>query len=381
MFKSLNIGHLFLRRMPILILVITLFASCGSKKQQRVVYEKFPVTTPALKDTFYVNEYVADIHSVRNIEVRARIGGFIETIHIDEGQFVKEGQLLFSISSQEYKQELTKARASLASAVAEAKSTEVELNSVKMLASKNVVSKSELDIAQARWEAQLAKIEEAKADEASAELKLSFAKVRAPFSGVVNRISNKIGSLIEEGTLLTTLSDNHEVFAYFNVSEKEYLNLVGERNIDQRKNIVLTLANNKQHPYKGVIETVESEMDKSTGNIAFRARFPNPDLILKNGATGKIAITNPLDSVLLIPQKSTFEIQDNIYVYVVDNKNKVQIREIKPRLRIPHFYVIESGVTDKDRIVYEGIQRVKEGDQIDPQPIQMQNIMVQLDGL
>lgn len=331
-----------------------------------------------ITDTTYTSEYVADIHSLQNVELRARVKGYIEKIHVDEGQSVKAGQLLFHISSQEYKQEVMKAKAMLTSAIADAKVAEVDLNNVKILVNKNVVSKSELEMAQAKLDAFLAKIEEAKAHEANALLQLSFTEVRAPFSGVINRIINKAGSLIDEGTLLTTLSDNHEVFAYFNVSETDYLDLVEQGKEDKRYGVELIMANHRPHPYKGVIETVEGEVDKSTGNIAFRARFKNPELVLKNGSTGKIKLNHEIKNALLIPQKSTFEIQDNLYVYTIDDNHTVQLRSIQPSLRIPHLYVIEAGLSTKDKILYEGIQRVKEGEQIKPNMLPMKNILAEL---
>jgi membrane fusion protein (multidrug efflux system) len=189
---------------------------------------------------------------------------------------------------------------------------------------------------------------------------------------------NKGGSLIDEGTLLTTLSDNNEVFAYFNVSETDYFDLVAEGNVNKNHRVELIKANGVAHPFQGIIETVEGEVDKSTGNIAFRARFKNPDLVLKHGSSGKIKLNHDIKNALIIPQKSTFEIQDNLYVYVVDNNNVVQLRSIKPALRIPHLYVIESGITPGDKILYEGIQRVKEGDQVTPEVIAMRQIIAQL---
>lgn len=362
----------------ILSLLAGIFVIACSSDKKNSIQEKFPVTSPIVTDTVYTTDYVADIHSLQNVELRARVKGYIEKIHVDEGQSVRAGQLLFSISSQGYKQELLKAKAMFTSAIAEAKAAEVDLNNVKTLVEKNVISKSELEIARAKLDALLAKIEEAKAHEAGSNLQLSFTEVRAPFSGVINRIRNKAGSLIDEGTLLTTLSDNSQVFAYFNVSEKDYLDIVEQGNEKKRNEVELILANHQLHPYKGIIETVEGEVDKSTGNIAFRARFPNPDLVLKHGSTGKVMLNHEIKDALLVPQKSTFEIQDNIYVYVLDETNVVQLRSIKLKLRIPHLYIIESGITTRDRIIYEGIQRVKEGDQIVPELVQMENILAQL---
>jgi membrane fusion protein (multidrug efflux system) len=355
-----------------------LLSACSSNKKDSATLENFSVTNPIVIDTIYTSEYVADIHSLQNVELRARVKGYIEKIYIDEGRPVKAGQLLFSISSQEYRQELLKAKAMLTSAIADSKVAEVDLNNVKTLVEKNIVSKSELEMAKAKFDAFQAKIEEAKANESSSELQLSFTEVRAPFSGVINRILYKTGSLIDEGTLLTSLSDNSEVFAYFNVSETDYLDIVEQGNESKKYDVELILANHQPHKYKGVIETVEGEVDKSTGNIAFRARFKNPELVLKHGSTGKIKLNHEIKNAILIPQKSTFEIQENLYVYVVNDKNAVELRNIKSTLRIPHLYVIASGLTQNDRILYEGIQRVKEGDKVEPRPITMKVILQQL---
>lgn len=355
-----------------------IISACSSGKDDGAVQEKFYVTHPIVTDTIYTSEYVADIHSLQNVELRARVKGYIEKIHVDEGKTVKAGQLLFSISSQEYKQELMKAKAMLTSAIADAKVAEVDRNNVKTLVEKNVVSKSELEMAQAKLDAFQAKIEEAKAHEANSSLQLSFTEVRAPFSGVINRIMNKVGSLIDEGTLLTTLSDNSEVFAYFNVSETDYLDIVADGNVNKNHSVELVKANNVPHPFKGTIETVEGEVDKSTGNIAFRARFKNPDLVLKHGSSGKIRLNHDIKNALIIPQKATFEIQENLYVYVITDSNVVQLRGITPGLRIPHLYIIESGLSANERILYEGIQRVTEGDQVTTEVVTMKSIIAQL---
>ncbi|MEZ4905972.1 MAG: efflux RND transporter periplasmic adaptor subunit [Spirosomataceae bacterium] len=298
---------------------------------------------------------------------------------MDEGKFVKKGQVLFRISSQEYRGELLKATAALKSAIAEAKTAELELQNVKKLVDKNVVSKTELEIATAKMDAMKARVEQAQSVEQAASLNLSYAEIKAPFDGVINRIPNRIGSLIDEGTLLTTISDNHEVFAYFNVSEKEYLDFATNRLEDEAKNeVALILANNREHSQKGHVETIEGEFDNATGSIAFRARFANPDRILKHGASGKIRILKTVNNALVIPQKSTVEIQDRIYVYVLDKQNKVQMRPFVPKLRMPHLYLVESGLSQNDRIIYEGIQDIKVGMTVQPKMISLKPIIAQL---
>ncbi len=377
--KSILYNLQNIRTVLFISLPVSLFiTSCAPNKEDNSTKEEFQVTNPIIADTIYTSEYVADIHSLQNVELRARVKGYIEKIYVDEGQPAKAGQLLFSISSQEYRQELMKAKAMLTSAIADAKVGEVDLDNAKILVEKNIVSKSEFDMKKAKLEAFQAKIEEAKAQESNANLQLSLTEVRAPFGGVINRILNKAGSLIDEGTLLTTLSDNTEVFAYFNVSETDYLDIVEEGNEKKNYKVELIKANQHPHPYKGIIETVEGEVDKSTGNIAFRARFQNPALTLKHGSTGKIKLNHEVKEALLIPQKSTFEIQENLYVYVIDDKNVVRLRSIKPAMRIRNLYIVESGLTPMDKILYEGIQRVKEGDQIQLELVTMKHIIAQL---
>ncbi len=347
-----------------------LLSACTSDKNSNTEIQEYPVTNPLVVDTVLTKEYVADIHSLQNVEIRARVKGYIEIIHIDEGKPVKAGQIIFSISSSEYQQELTKAKATLKSVIAEAKQAELDVKNVQLMLDKNVVSKTELEMTQSKLEAANAKVEEAKSNEAQAVLNLSYTQIKAPFDGIINRIPNKVGSLIEEGTLLTTISNNKEVYAYFNVSEREYLDLLSKKDYNKNGNEVnLVLANNQLYPLKGKIETVEGEFDKTTGNIAFRARFANPDEILKHGASGKILLKTELKQALIVPQKSTFEIQENTYVYAVDNNNVVQIKSIVPKFRIQNLYVIESGITVNDKVLFEGIQLVKEGDKINSRAV------------
>jgi len=209
-----------------------------------------------------------------------------------------------------------------------------------------------------------AKLDQAKAEVALAKLHLSFTEIKAPFDGTIDRIPLKLGSLVDEGELLTNLSDNSQMFAYFNVSEPEYLDY--QTNIKGRgdNKVSLLLANSQPLKYKGEVETVESEFDNETGNIAFRARFPNPDKLLKNGETGKVQMTVPLKGALIIPQKATYEIQDKVYVFVVDKNGVVRSRNISISSRMPDLYVVGNTLSENDKILLEGVQKVKDDDKI-----------------
>jgi len=324
--------------------------SCTSNHAAPAEAGKYAVTSPLKTDTSFTKEYVSQVRSVRNIELRSQEKGYLQDIYVDEGQFVKAGQLLFRIMPKLYEAELLKAQA-------EVKAAEIELQNTKTLAEKNVVSKNEQAIAEA-------KLDQAKAEMALAKLHLQFTEIRAPFDGTIDRIPKKAGSLIDEGELLTSLSDNSQVFAYFNVSEPEYLDYQGNVKSRAGSKVSLLLANNSVLGYKGEVEVIESEFDNETGNIAFRARFPNPDKLLKNGETGKVLMTVPVKNALIIPQKSTYEIQDKKYVFVVDQHNVARSREITVAGEMPDVYVVESGLAETDKILLEGVQRVKDDDKI-----------------
>ncbi|SHG04688.1 membrane fusion protein, multidrug efflux system [Flavobacterium micromati] len=325
-------------------------SSCTTKKEEKEEGDKFIVTNPIKIDTSFTKKYVSQIRSIQNIEIRAQEKGYLQNIYVDEGQFVKKGQLLFRIMPGMYQAELLKAKA-------EAKGAEIELQNAKMLADKNIVSKNEQALAQA-------KLEQAKAEVALAQLHLSFTEIRAPFDGTIDRIPKKLGSLIEEGELLTSLSDNSQMFAYFNVSEPEYLDY--QMNVKDRANtnVSLLLANNELYQSKGNVEVIESEFNNETGNIAFRARFPNPNKLLRHGETGSVQMIVPFKNAIVIPQKATYEIQDKKYVFVLNKNNILESKEITVTGEIPDLYVITSGITANDKIVLEGVQKVKDGEKI-----------------
>lgn len=328
---------------------ILLYYSCTQKKEEKEEETNYTATSPLTLDTSFTKEYVSQIRSVRNIELRAQEKGFLQNIYVDEGQTVKAGQLLFKIMPKMYEAEVMKAEA-------EVKASEIELQNTQLLADKNVVAKNELAMAKA-------KLEQAKASRTLAKLHLSFTEIRAPFDGTIDRLPKKLGSLIDEGELLTTLSDNSQMFAYFNVSEPEYLNFQQAKS-SHNKSVSLVLANGEKLNGKGAVETIEGEFDSETGNIAFRAKFPNPNQLLRNGETGKVQMVIPLKNALIIPQKATYELQDKIYVFVIDKNGVAKSREIKIGGELPDIYVVSTGLNQGDKIVFDGVQKVKDDEKI-----------------
>ena len=348
--------------------------------------ERGPAATPdvrpvvALKtaeqDLFH--DYVADVQAVRNVEVRAQVAGFLERIYVDEGRPVKKGQPLFQLNASAYRNQLSQAQATLASAQAQAEAADVERERVQLLADKNIVAKTDLTLAANKVKDARARVAQAQAGVAAARLSLGYTLVRAPFDGVIDRIPLKMGSVVEEGTLLTTVSDLHEVYAYFNVGEGEYLQyLKAKQQYPDRHSdsVRLTLADNSLYPQAGHIETTESEFNPNTGSLAFRARFANPQGLLKHGASGRIRLTTTLPAALLLPQKAVFEIQDKNYVYVVDQANAVHMRNFVPQTRTGDFYVVKDGLKPGERIVYEGANSLKNGQQINPRPVSLDSLL------
>jgi RND family efflux transporter MFP subunit len=335
----------------------------------------FQVINPLQIDTSYISEYVAEIQSLQNVEIHTKMNGFLTKIFVDEGQAVRQGQPLFQIGNQEIRQELGKNAALLKTAQAEARAAELEIQNIRILVDKNVVSKTELDLAQAKLDILNAKINEVRSEQAGIELQLSFSEIRAPFDGTINLIPQKAGSLVNEGTLLTTISNNREVLVYFNLSEKEYLENSAAKSLNKNTEATLVLANGETYPQRGKIETVTNEFNPETGNIAVRARFPNPANLLKHGETGKILLEKKIKNALIIPQKATFEVQDKMYVFVVDADNTVQLRSIVPALKLPNLYLVGEGLAASDRIIFEGSQLVKEGDKINAELVPVRQVL------
>ncbi len=342
--------------------------------------ETFPITKPIIIDTNSHVDYVAEIVGVKNIEIRSMIPGYLAKVHVDEGQVVKEGQVLFSINSASYKEEVIKSQALLKIAEAEVESASLTVQNTRELVKKNVISNIELEFAKNKLQIAKAKVDEAKANVAHAKLMLYHTEIRAPFPGIINRLPQKIGSLVEEGSLLTTLSQNNEIFAYFDVSEPDYLNFMSKitKGKQEDREVELILADGKKFAHKGYIETIDGEIDPNSGTISVRSRFKNPDFILKHGASGKLRIPKKFKQVMVIPQKSTFEIQDRTFVYVLTKDNKLRMKAIEVGARLPHLYVISKGLRTSDRILFEGIQLAEEGMSIHPKLISQHSIIHKL---
>ncbi len=361
---SIHISQFYLKKRPLpgkvimnkTLMMAGVFAilantSCTSHEEKKEEHTNFLVTSPLILDTSISKEYVSQIHSIQHIELRAQERGYLEKIYVDEGQYVKKGQLLFQIMPKLYQAEQQRAKA-------EADFAEIEYTNTKSLADSHVVAANELAMAKAKFD-------KANAELALASAHLDFTQIRAPFDGYIDRFHVRLGSLVDEGELLTNLSDNSEMWVYFNVPEAEYLEYMAELTSDKSMEVKLIMANNKPFGHIGLVKTIEADFNNETGNIAFRATFPNPKGLLRHGETGNVIVREPLKDAMLIPQKATFEILDKKYVYVIGTDHVVRSREITIAAELPHIFAVSDGLDQSDKILLEGLRLVRENDKIE----------------
>jgi membrane fusion protein (multidrug efflux system) len=316
---------------------------------------KIVLTNPKAMDVVITQRYVCQIHSRRHIEVRALDTGYLEEIAVREGQAVKKGDLMFKILPilYEAKYEAEKAEALLAER--ELNNTESLFKNQKMA----IVSANEVLLFQAKLARAQAKVKQAEAE-------LKFTEVRAPFDGIVDRQQEQLGSLIKEGDILTTLSDNSVMWVYFNVPEARYLEYMANRKQHEEEDrIELLLADGTKFPQPGKIGAIEGQFNNENGNIAFRADFENPKSLLRHGQTGTILIHRTLKNAPVIPQRATFEILDKRYVWVVGEDDVAHQRLITIKHELEDIFVIDSGLDVRDKIVLEGVRQVEEGGKVE----------------
>ncbi|OOQ58766.1 efflux RND transporter periplasmic adaptor subunit [Mucilaginibacter pedocola] len=325
------------------------YTSCKQKSEEKEAEEKLLVSSPLQTDTTITKSYVGQVRSIKHIELRAQEKGYLEKSYVDEGAFVHKGQLLFRIMPALYNAETQKAQA-------EVDLEEIEYQNTKKLRDSNIVAPNELAMAKA-------KLNKAKAELNLMKVHYQFTEIRAPFDGIMDRLQVRPGSLVDEGDLLTTLADNSEMWVYYNVPEAEYLDFKTKKQTEATQ-VNLIMANHEKFEYPGKVEAIEADFDNETGNIPFRATFPNPKGLLRFGETGNVEMTVPLKGALLIPQKATFEVLEKKYVYVVGKDDRVEAREVTIGAEMNDLYQVTEGLTANDKILLEGLRKVKNNDKI-----------------
>jgi membrane fusion protein (multidrug efflux system) len=314
--------------------------------------QKIVVAKPQAKDVVITQQYVGQIHSHRHINVRALANGYLKEVSVKEGQAVKQGDVMFKIEPTLYK-------AKYDAEVAEARLAEIELDNTKKLFEQKVVNSQEVALRQAKLDKALARVKLAGAE-------LNFTIVKAPFDGLVDRLHEQVGSLVNERDVLTTLSDNSVMWVYFNVPEARYLEYrAGLGQEKEGPRIELVLADGSKFPNASTSVTVEAKFNNETGNIPFRVDFPNPNGLLRHGQTGKVLIHRALPNGIVIPQRAVFEMLGKRYVYVVDKDDVVHQREIVIQNELEDSFVIKKGLDVNDRIVLEGVRQVHDGEKVE----------------
>lgn len=321
--------------------------------EHKKIEGELPVTTPWRENLDIKKEYVAQIRAAQHIELRSLEKGYLQNIYVDEGQLVRKGQKMFRVMPVLLEAELKKAKA-------EYQLVKIEYDNTLTLHKRDIVSANELALTQAR-------LDKAHAEMETAQAHLEFAVLKAPFDGIMGRFNVRLGSLVNEGELLTTLSDNSKMWVYFNVSEADYLDYKEHKQTDNKLPVELVLANGSVFAHTGVIDTIESDFNNENGNVAFRASFLNPEGILRHGETGTVLLTKKLANALVIPQKATFEILDKKFVYLVNEQDEVHSQQITIAGEVPHLFIVATGLRDTDKILLEGLGKVSAGQKIKTQ--------------
>lgn len=363
----------------ILISVPFILTSCNTNPTQEVATEKpqdYPVMTIRPESAVLTMEYPARLEGRQNIEIRPKVDGFIDKIYIEEGAIVRKGQALFSIHAPQYEQEVKTATAAIQSAEAEMNLARMQVEKTVPLEKEGIISSYELKSAEYTLHAREATLAQARASLANAKNNVGYTRITSPADGVIGLIPYKTGSLVSSASpqALTTVSDIREMVAYFSWNEKQYLDFTyspdGKQLDDKLKSVPpvqLILANKQEYALKGRIESVGGLINTTTGSIPVRALFQNPARLLRTGASGIIRIPTHLSNAVLIPARTTFELQEKTFVYTVQNNGTVKSTEIQIQSATPDGrYVVSKGLTDGERIVLEGLPTLKDGMRIRP---------------
>ena len=348
---------LFSNYLPLLCLTACVWVSCSQNREKKSGKKDH---TPVMRLTTTTIEvpqsYVADVQAVQFVEVKPKVEGFVEAVLVDEGEHVKKGQVLFKLSSAELYEEVKEAQAHHKQAQAELKMAEVEVDRIKRLVEKDIISPIRLEQAMAEADVARLQVQQAKSRLQRAETNFSYTTITAPFEGYVDRIPFKVGSLVTPSSLLTSLTDVSDMFAYFKINEKEYLEYKRTQlsGIDQPEynNLELILSDQSTYRYKGKVETVEGDFERGTGSIAFRARFANPERLLRHGVSGKIRMLTKMENVVLVPAIHFRDSGFHLCIYSSGRwkGERTQLRAVGS----PRFLLRDTGFAGPDRYRLRG---------------------------
>jgi membrane fusion protein (multidrug efflux system) len=346
--------------------------------------QSLPVLTVSDQQVTAYREFTASVEGSRDIEIRPQVDGYLDRISVDEGAYVRKGQVLFHIDPRTYREKLNTANAFLQSAKAALESAQINVDKLTPLVANSVVSDVQLKSAKASYNAAVANVSSAQAAVDAAKIDLGYTAVKAPADGYIGTIPFKTGSLVGKGNLeaLTVLSETKDIHVYFSMSELDFLDFKKqfegntiEQKIKEIPSVELILADNSVYPQKGKVEIVDGQFDKTMGAIKLRATFPNVNGLLRSGNTGRIRIPRQLTKSVLIPQEATFELQDKVFVYALLDSNKVEGRPVTVSDRSGRYYLISNGLKPGEKIVYNGLDRLRDGMAINPQKMSMDSLL------
>lgn len=367
MFKKKSMNASVLKSMAAVFAVsaMSLMTGCGGKQQMpQGGAPAFATMVLSPSSSELESTYPALIKGKTDIAIRPQVTGFITKVHVDEGQYVKKGQTLFTLDQVQFQAAVEQAQAAVNAAQTSVATAQLTADSKKQLYAKNIISNYEYQLADNQLQAAKAQLMQAQAALTNARKNLAYTVITAPSDGVVGVIPSREGSLASPSSAqpLTTVSDNSEVYAYFSLTEKDLLEMSdnGARTIksaiDSMPAVKLRLADGTMYPSEGKVATVSGVIDNSTGAASVRALFPNPSGLLRSGSTGNIVMPRDEENVILIPQKATFELQDRRFVYLVNDSNTVKSVPITVSpVNDGKNFVVTSGLKAGDRIAIEGV--------------------------
>ncbi|MFT3933991.1 MAG: efflux RND transporter periplasmic adaptor subunit [Chitinophagaceae bacterium] len=379
--------------LPFIIITSFFFSACGNSNSAKIEAAAAPpptynVFTAIAKTTALQTDYPATLQGEQNIEIRPKIDGYIDKIYVDEGATVKKGQLLFRINAPQYKQELNTSAASINSTSADVSAAELQVKKAKSLVAQDIISPYELESAEYTLKVRKSALAQAKASFENARTNLGYTNVTSPVNGVVGTIPYRLGSLVNSTTPmpLTTVSNITNVYAYFSLNEKQLLDFSRRytgntlaAKLKQLPPVVLKLADGSEYPEKGHIETIGGLLNTETGSASFRAVFPNPVGLLRSGGSAMVGIPVMVTDAILIPQRSTYELQGKRFVYLVNEKNQVISHEITiANLAAGQYFVVTDGLKAGDKVVYESTGTLADSTVIKPDVLPENKVYSQL---
>ena len=354
------------------------FAGCNQAQgtQAAPPPQSLPVLPISSASATTYQEFSTAVEGKVNVEIRPQVSGYLDKILVEEGAYVSQGQPLFKINDRPYDAQVHNSTANIEAAKANEEKAAIEVNRLQPLVANHVISDVQLKSAQAAYDAAKAAVAQAEAEGSNAGINLGYTLVKAPVSGYIGRIPFKVGALVGKGEVqpLTVVSDIKEMYAYFGMSENDFLkftSLVPGKTIDEKIKalppVELELADKSIYPFKGKVELMEGQFDRNIGAITFRATFPNADRILRSGITGKVRIPQNNNGLLPVPQTSTYEIQDRVFVFIVGDSNKVVGKQLHIVSKTTDYYLVDKGVQAGDKIVFAGMDRLTDGAVISPE--------------